>query len=91
MYLLPFLPFRTIGFAPNATARTVRVILSTWWLVHNQKDYLDKDIVANYPVWVAHYEKDSPAFEGWTWWQFTDRAVVKGVPGEVDLSVMLAD
>lgn len=55
------------------------------------KDYLDKDIIANYPVWVAHYEKDSPAFEGWTWWQFTDRALVKGVPGEVDLSVMHVD
>ena len=55
------------------------------------KDYLDKEIVENYPVWVAHYEKDSPAFEGWTWWQFTDRAVVKGVPGEVDLSVMRVD
>ena len=52
------------------------------------KDYLSKDITENYPVWVAHYEKDQPAFEGWTWWQFTDKAVVKGVPGLVDLSVM---
>jgi lysozyme len=55
------------------------------------KDYLNKEIIKNYPVWVAHYEKDSPAYEGWTWWQFTDRAVVKGVPGEVDLSVMRVD
>lgn len=55
------------------------------------KDYLNREIIGNYPVWVAHYEKDSPAFEGWTWWQFTDRAVVKGVPGEVDLSVMKED
>ena len=55
------------------------------------KDYLNSEIVGNYPVWVAHYEKDSPAFEGWTWWQFTDRAVVKGVPGTVDLSVMRED
>ena len=52
------------------------------------KDYLSKDITENYPVWIAHYEKDQPAFEGWTWWQFTDKAVVKGVPGLVDLSVM---
>ncbi len=55
------------------------------------KDYLSREIVRNYPVWVAHYEKDSPDFEGWTWWQFTDRAVVKGVPGAVDLSVMKED
>ena len=55
------------------------------------KDYLKSEIVGNYPIWVAHYEKDSPAFEGWTWWQFTDRAVVKGVPGAVDLSVMRED
>ena len=55
------------------------------------KDYLNSEVVGNYPVWVAHYEKDSPAFEGWTWWQFTDRAVVKGVPGTVDLSVMRED
>lgn len=52
------------------------------------KDYLSKDITDNYPVWIAHYEKDKPDFEGWTWWQFTDKAVVKGVPGLVDLSVM---
>lgn len=50
-------------------------------------DFLDKEITGNYPVWIAHYEKDQPSFEGWTWWQFTDRAVVKGVPGLVDLSV----
>lgn len=52
------------------------------------KDYLVKEITDNYPIWIAHYEKDKPDFEGWTWWQFTDKAVVKGVPGLVDLSVM---
>ena len=55
------------------------------------KDYLNEEIRDNYPVWVAHYEKERPAYEGWTWWQFTDKAVVKGVPGLVDLSVMKAD
>ncbi len=55
------------------------------------KDNLDKTITDNYPIWVAHYEKDSPSYEGWTWWQFTDKAVVKGVPGLVDLSVMKMD
>ncbi len=52
------------------------------------RDYLSKDITENYPVWIAHYEKDRPSFDGWIWWQFTDRAIVKGVPGLVDLSVM---
>lgn len=51
-------------------------------------DYLSKDITDNYPIWVAHYEKGKPSFDGWTWWQFTDKAAVKGVPGLVDLSVM---
>ena len=55
------------------------------------RDYLNDEIKNNYPIWVAHYEKESPAHEGWTWWQFTDKAVVKGVPGLVDLSVMKAD
>lgn len=52
------------------------------------KDFLGKEITENYPVWIAHYEKDTPDFKDWTWWQFTDKAVVKGVPGLVDLSVM---
>ncbi len=52
------------------------------------KDHLCKEIRENYPIWIAHYKKDRPAYEGWTLWQFTDQAVVKGVPGLVDLNVM---
>lgn len=52
------------------------------------RDWLSKRITDNYLVWIAHYEKDRPDFDGWTFWQFTDKAVVKGVPGPVDLSVM---
>ena len=52
------------------------------------RDWLSKRITDNYPVWIAHYEKDRPDFDGWTFWQFTDKAVVKGVPGPVDLSVV---
>lgn len=51
------------------------------------KDNLDSEIRDNYEIWVAHYQKDFPEYDGWTWWQFTDRAVVKGVPGRVDLNV----
>ena len=52
------------------------------------KDHLSKDITDEYKIWVAHYGRNKPGHDGWTWWQFTDKAVVKGVPGEVDLSVM---
>lgn len=55
------------------------------------KDVLSKEITSEYPLWIAHYGVREPAFEGWTWWQFTDKAVVKGVPGKVDLSVMRTD
>lgn len=55
------------------------------------KDVLSKEITSEYPIWIAHYGVREPAFEGWTWWQFTDKAVVKGVPGKVDLSVMRTD
>ena len=55
------------------------------------KDNLSKEISGNYPIWVAHYVKSRPSHDSWIWWQFTDKAVVKGVPGPVDLSVMAAD
>ena len=55
------------------------------------KDNLSKEISGNYPIWVAHYGKARPSHDSWIWWQFTDKAVVKGVPGPVDLSVMAAD
>lgn len=55
------------------------------------RDHLSKEITDNYPIWVAHYGKDRPSHDDWTWWQFTDKAVVKGVPGLVDLSVMKVD
>jgi len=52
------------------------------------KDNLCKEIRDNYPIWIAHYGKDNPAYKGWTFWQCTDKAVVKGVPGKVDLNLM---
>ena len=55
------------------------------------KDHLSKEITDNYPIWVAHYGKERPGRDKWVWWQFTDKAVVKGVPGLVDLSVMKVD
>ncbi len=51
------------------------------------KNILSDEITANYPVWIAHYGVDSPDFESWEYWQFTDRALVYGLPEPVDLSV----
>lgn len=48
---------------------------------------LSEEVLA-YPVWVAHYETKKPVIEDWLYWQFTDRAVVHGVEGKVDLSVI---
>ena len=50
-------------------------------------DFLDPEISGHYPLWIAHYGVSAPDTDAWTWWQFTDRAVVYGVPGRVDLSV----
>ncbi len=52
------------------------------------REHLSKEIRENYPIWVAHYGKERPGWNDWKIWQVTDRAVVKGVPGLVDLDVM---
>lgn len=52
------------------------------------KDVLSDEIKDNYPLWVAHYREAHPDREGWTMWQFTDKAVVYGIDGLVDLNVI---
>ena len=51
------------------------------------RDILSKEIKEHYPIWVAHYEKESPMHEGWHIWQFSDKAVVYGIEGYVDLNI----
>lgn len=51
------------------------------------RDILSKEIKEHYPIWVAHYEKDTPMHEGWHIWQFSDKAVVYGIEGYVDLNI----
>ena len=51
------------------------------------REHLDRDILDSHPVWIAHYEKETPAYSGWDYWQFTDRGVVYGVKGLVDINV----
>ena len=63
---------RPIVYAPDSYAR----------------DVLSKEITENYPMWVARYNASPPRFQGWTMWQFTDRAVLYGVSCYVDLSVI---
>jgi len=52
-------------------------------------DLLSPDITANYPMWIARYNKKEPRFKDWTMWQFTEEALVYGANGGyVDLSVI---
>lgn len=52
------------------------------------RDNLDSRITERYPIWVAHYGVESPQREDWLMWQFTDKAVVMGAEGKIDLSVV---
>lgn len=50
-------------------------------------DVLWKEITQRYPIWVAHYNVDSPRCKDWDIWQFTEEAIVYGIDGHVDLNV----
>lgn len=61
------------------------------WIYTNEsflKDYLDDDIVGDYTMWIARYSRLKPSYKDWKFWQFTDRALVSGIPEPVDLSVI---
>ena len=51
------------------------------------KTYLYPDITDNYPLWIARYNEEPPKSK-WNIWQFTDKALVMGIDGYVDLSVI---
>ena len=55
------------------------------------KDILSEEIKRNYPIWVAHYETDTPRCDRWNIWQFTDKGVVYGIDGFTDISVCTLD
>lgn len=50
------------------------------------EDILCEEIRMNYPIWVAHYDVEIPRYKDWDFWQFTDKAVVHGIDGYVDLN-----
>ena len=52
------------------------------------RDILSPEITNHYPMWIARYNQKEPKFKSWTMWQFTDKAVLYGVSGYVDLSVI---
>lgn len=51
------------------------------------QDYLSKEILDNYTIWIAHYKTERPDIDNWQYWQFTDEALVYGIHGKVDLNV----
>ena len=53
------------------------------------RDILSPDITAQYPMWIARYNRKEPRFADWIMWQFTEEAIVYGANGgSVDLSVI---
>lgn len=52
------------------------------------RDILSAEITGHYPMWIARYNGNPPGFAPWTMWQFTDKAILYGVSGYVDLSVI---
>ena len=52
------------------------------------RDILSPEITQHYPMWIARYNRKEPQFQSWTMWQFTDKAVLYGASGYVDLSVI---
>lgn len=52
------------------------------------KDILNEEIRSSYPLWVAHYREKQPDRKDWAMWQFTDKAVVYGIEGNVDLNAI---
>ncbi|MEB3828613.1 GH25 family lysozyme [Phormidium sp. CCY1219] len=57
---------------------------SFWDRIGNPKEFSD------YPLWIAHYQTDNPwvpgGWDGWTFWQYTDRGAVSGIAGGVDIN-----
>ena len=50
--------------------------------------YLNYPELERYPLWIAHYHVEHPAYQGeWAFWQHTDRAVLPGIEEKTDLNV----
>ena len=56
-----------------------------------KEDYLNGSEFADYPLWVAHYEKNLGYKGEWIMWQFSDRGKVDGIRGMVDFDIFNGD
>lgn len=45
----------------------------------------------NYPIWIAHYYKNSPHHKRWKFWQHNDKGRVSGINYPVDFNVFFGD
>lgn len=51
-------------------------------------NYFAGSEIDEYPVWIAHYHVDQPDTKAnWSFWQYSDRARIDGIDGDVDVSV----
>lgn len=53
-----------------------------------KEKYLSAPVFDDYPYWIAHYYVDKVQYKGkWKFWQHTDRGVLPGIEGNVDLNI----
>ena len=79
-----------LGFIKTLEAQGIYpgIYGSAWWL--NNK--IEMNRLNEYPVWVANYKTDYPAYSGeYGLWQFTNEARLAGYPYNLDLSIMYTD
>ena len=66
----------------------VGLYMSAYYL----KNYVRRDILDRYAVWVAHYDVTSPDYSGnYGMWQYTSTGSVSGISGNVDLDAGFVD
>ena len=64
----------------------VRPIIYTYYKFKMQ--YLNTPEFNAYPYWIAHYYVEELGYQGeWKFWQHTDRGLLPGIQGNVDLNV----
>jgi lysozyme len=55
------------------------------------RDDVDGADLTSQPLWIAHYTQGCPSVPSpwpqWTFWQYTDRGTISGIPRPVDLNV----
>lgn len=47
-----------------------------------------KPYFSHYPLWIAHYDTTHLKDTKWRMWQFTSKAKISGIKGEVDVNVL---